>query len=259
MDKDYFICRELFYKTAKTLPTEIKAKYYDALMEYGLYGTLPEDGIILSLLQWAIYSIQKSKEIRQQKSEWWQKHKWNQYTKGDTKWEAQKNTVEDTGTHMEDNGTEWKKEDIEDIEDKEEKEISKDISKKKNDMFETFWKEYPHARKGKKNESKIHFLKQDSDEVMKQVQILKRKLKAWLVESKYIPACERWIRDFTPINEDVIKQDLSKICRWHLNCGWDIKQRATELKQTFGEQQINEIVKAIQQKDSPKNLFLNQT
>jgi hypothetical protein len=37
-----------------------------------------------------------------------------------------------------------------------------------------------------------------------------------------------------------------------------MKQRATELKQTFGEQEINEIVKAIQQKDSPKNLFLKQ-
>gem|GEM_PF-6698664 len=29
----------------------------------------------------------------------------------------------------------------------EEKEISKDISKKKNDMFEIFRAEYPHARK----------------------------------------------------------------------------------------------------------------
>ena len=38
-----------------------------------------------------------------------------------------------------------------------------------------------------------------------------------------------------------------------------MKQRSQELKETFWEQQINEIVKAIQQKDSPKNLFLNQS
>ena len=152
-----------------------------------------------------------------------------------------------------------KKADNDSDSDIEEKEISKDISKKKSDTFETFWKEYPHARKWKKQESKNHFLNQNSDEVMKQVWILKRKLRAWLIESQYIPACERWIRDFTPLNDDVIKQDLTKICRRHLKAWWDMKQRASELKQTFWEQQINEIVKAIQQKDSPKSLFLNQT
>jgi hypothetical protein len=94
--------------------------------------------------------------------------------------------------------------------------------------------------------------------VMKQVSILKWKLRAWLEESKRIPACERRIRDFTPLNEDVIKQDLIKICKRHLNAWWDMKERSMELKQTFWEQQINEIVKMIQQKDSPKNLFLKQ-
>lgn len=125
--------------------------------------------------------------------------------------------------------------------------------------FSDFWKDYPHARKWKKSESETYFKKCDSDEVRKQVSIMKWKLRAWLIESKYIPACELWIRDFTPINDDVIKQDLHKICKWHLNAWWDMKQRSQELKETFWEQQINEIVKAIQQKDSPKNLFLNQS
>lgn len=131
------------------------------------------------------------------------------------------------------------------------------IEKKENkESFETFRKQYPHARKGKKKESEQYFNQQDADEVMKQVAILKRKIKAWLQNAQYIPACERWIRDFTPISEDVLKQDLVKICEWHLNADWDIKQRATELKETFWEEQIKQIVKAIQQKDSPKNLFL---
>ena len=133
------------------------------------------------------------------------------------------------------------------------------LSTKYKYTFEDFWKDYPHARKWKKSESEMYFKKNDSDEIRKQVSIMKWKLRAWLIESKYIPACERWIRDFTPINDDVIKQDLHKICKWHLNAWWDMKQRSQELKETFWEQQINEIVKAIQQKDSPKNLFLNQS
>ena len=114
--------------------------------------------------------------------------------------------------------------------------------------FQEFRKDYPHARKWKKSESEKYFNQNDSEDVRKQVSILKRKIKAWLQDAQYIPACERWIRDFTPISDEVLKQDLVKIARWHLKCGWDMKQRAQELKQTFWEQQINEIVKAIQQK-----------
>lgn len=131
-------------------------------------------------------------------------------------------------------------------------------TKENKEKFETFWKEYPHARKGKKKESEQYFLKQDANEVLRQVAILKWKIKAGLQDGQYIPACERWIRDFTPISEDVIKQDLVKICKRHLNADGDIKQRASELKETFWEEQIKQIVKAIQQKDSPKNLFIKQ-
>lgn len=82
--KKYFKCFELFYRTWKNLPTEIKAKYYDALMEYGLYWTEPDDPVILSLLQWAMYSIDKFDTHRKKTSksmEWnsnaektWEKH-----------------------------------------------------------------------------------------------------------------------------------------------------------------------------------------
>ena len=122
--------------------------------------------------------------------------------------------------------------------------------------FQNFREDYPHARKGKKKESEQYFKQQDSEQVKKQVSILKRKIKAWLQDSQYIPACERRIRDFTPLNEDVIRQDLVRICKWHLNAWGDMKTRANELKSTFWEEQIKQIVKDIQQKDSPKNLFL---
>ena len=110
MEKIYFKCYELFHKIGKDLPVELKAKYYEALMEYGLYGVEPDDPVIKSLLQWPMYSIQKTNDGLVKKSNGWKKHTWNQYTKGDTKWKAQKNTVEDNGTPMEDNGTEWNKE-----------------------------------------------------------------------------------------------------------------------------------------------------
>ena len=125
--------------------------------------------------------------------------------------------------------------------------------------FETFRTEFPHARKGKKAESKKYYEQLDSNEVIKQVRILVWKIRAWLQDWQFIPACERWIRDFTPLNEDVIKQDLVKICKRHLNAWGDMKQRSLELKETFWEEEINKIVKAIQQKDSPKNLFIKQT
>lgn len=75
-EKTYFKCYELFYRIGKELPVELKAQYYDALMEYGLNGNLPTDPVILSLLQWPIYSIQKTEEQRKQKSEYmiWNKN-----------------------------------------------------------------------------------------------------------------------------------------------------------------------------------------
>lgn len=74
-EKTYFKCYELFYRIGKELPVELKAQYYDALMEYWLNGVLPTDPVILSLLQWPIYSIQKSEEQKNKKSEYM---KWNQ-------------------------------------------------------------------------------------------------------------------------------------------------------------------------------------
>lgn len=131
MEKDYFKCYELFHKIGKELPSELQAKYYVALMEYGLYWIEPTDPVIKSLLQWPMYSIQKTNEGLKKKSDWWKNHSWNQYTKWDTKWKAQKTSVEDSGTYMEDNGTEWKKEDIEDIEviEDNKKEINKEKRK----------------------------------------------------------------------------------------------------------------------------------
>jgi hypothetical protein len=47
-----------------------------------------------------------------------------------------------------------------------------------NYNFDTFWKEFPHARKGKKKESEQYFNKQDAELVKKQVGILNFKINA---------------------------------------------------------------------------------
>ena len=225
-----------FYKDTKS------KRLFIAFAEYLFEGIEPTD------LKWIEITIFNSLKIRMENqrkkahswamwwatSHWWWRP-WN--TSSELKQETSKKQANKQTKNKED------KDNITNVILLREKEI-------KEKTFDDFWTAYPHARKWKKQESKNYFLKQNPDEVMKQVQILKRKLKAWLIESKYIPACERWIRDFTPINDDVINQDLVKICRWHLNAWWDMKERSLELKQTFWEERIDSIVKAIQQKNT---------
>lgn len=239
--KDSFIVRKKYWNQIQKLTANQKAEFMECMFSYqNGWSYESEDGAICMLLDIMIDERQNDEERYLEVCE---RNKEN----GKLGWRPPKNRKNPVGLEKP------KKADNDSDSDIEEKEISKDISKKKSDTFETFWKEYPHARKWKKQESEKFFVKQNSDEVMKQVSILKWKLRAWLEESKRIPACERRIRDFTPLNDDVIKQDLFKICKRHLNAWWDMKQRSLELKETFGEQQINEIVKSIQQKD--KSLF----
>lgn len=70
-----------------------------------------------------------------------------------------------------------------------------------NKTLESFWKEYPHFRQAKK---KIVFsaLKDiDPAEVDKAIKTLKREVKLWIIEHKYIPAMQRWAQGFVPVNE----------------------------------------------------------
>lgn len=97
---------------------ELKAKYYEALMEYGLYWIESDDPLIKSLLQWPMYSINRTNEDIEKKS----KAKiWNQNAKKDrTKLanhnktmennEEQWETIEDNAKHIEERKKkEWSK------------------------------------------------------------------------------------------------------------------------------------------------------
>lgn len=88
---------------------KLRADYFVALAKYWLDGETPTDPIMKALLKWAMHSIDKSNKISDGRSKLWKKHQWNQYTKGDTKWKAQKKPVEQNGTNwnkLEQNGTE---------------------------------------------------------------------------------------------------------------------------------------------------------
>lgn len=70
MEKSFFKCYRLFLDTWKKITDpELKAKYYEWLLEYGLNGTKPDDPIIDALLTSAMYSIDKTDEDRARKSE----------------------------------------------------------------------------------------------------------------------------------------------------------------------------------------------
>lgn len=69
--KVYFKFYELFYRTIKKIPDEkLKAKAYESLCEYGLFGTKPDDPIIDALLTSAIDSIDRSDELYEKKSDY---------------------------------------------------------------------------------------------------------------------------------------------------------------------------------------------
>ena len=123
------------------------------------------------------------------------------------------------------------------------KEDIKEIDKE----FENFWKLFPHARKWKKQDAKKFYTQiNDPITVIKEVKHLKLKIQAWVEEWKYVPACERWIRDFTPISDEVKMKDLERIMKRHLTTEW-AKERYSDLVEVYGEERVKAMAKKISQ------------
>ena len=176
---------------------ELQGKYYVALMEYWLNGIEPSDPVIKSLLQWPIYSIDKSNELKKKQSEWWKKHTWNQYTKGDTKWKAQSKQVEVSGSVMEDNGRP--------MEDNGRKKIIEDniyikkeniLKEKKTNRFEEFWDAYPLKKWKKKAEERYNTALKNwvsEDLLITKAKEYAEECRIKNTELKYIKRPEGWI------------------------------------------------------------------
>ena len=125
---------------------------------------------------------------------------------------------------------------------------NKEIDNKEIDKeFENFWKLFPHARKWKKQDAKKFYTQiNDPITVIKEVKHLKLKIQAWVEEWKYVPACERWIRDFTPISDEVKVKDLERIMKRHLTTEW-AKERYSDLVEVYGEERVKAMAKKISQ------------
>lgn len=128
--------------------------------------------------------------------------------------------------------------------------IDKEIDNKEIEIdkeFENFWKLFPHARKWKKQDAKKFYTQiNDPTTVIKEVKHLKLKIQAWVEEWKYVPACERWIRDFTPISDEVKVKDLERIMKRHLTTEW-AKERYSDLVEVYGEERVKAMAKKISQ------------
>lgn len=120
----------------------------------------------------------------------------------------------------------------------------KNIKENINTAFEIFWKTYPHARKWKKKEARTFFEKQNVDDVMKEVNIIVWKIKIWLDNWKYIPACERWIRDFTPLADTIKSQTIKDIVYKLMTIKWDDRKELYNwLVKDFWKETIDKYVK----------------
>lgn len=91
---------------------------------------------------------------------------------------------------------------------KEDKNIINKENNEYTDAFEMFWKSFPHARKWKKKESFDYYKKLNADDIALEINNLNWSIKFWLQDWKYVPACERWIRDFTKLSDLIKEQNI---------------------------------------------------
>lgn len=207
-----------FYKELKS------EKLLTAFVEYMFENIEPE--WLNSLEQTIFNSLRIRMDNQKQKAnawaKWWRKSRWWWRPKKQAEKQAEKQTKKQAKN-------------------KEEEVEEEVIKENKENVFETFWKEYPHERPWKKKESKQYFLKQNTDEVMQQVRLYKWQILSWLKPKQYVPACQRWIRDFTPIRD--IMWELKQIVKWHLKTEWDKHERFEQLKQDFPDVDFNELTK----------------
>jgi len=125
--------------------------------------------------------------------------------------------------------------------------VEKKIPKKKekadnikNKDFEKFWKNFPHARQWKKEEAKWYYIKLDRIKVDYEAKLLKRKVKAGIQDWNFIPACQRRVRDFTPISEAVKEKDFKQIIGSLKELkGADRTATHAELVKDFGNDVVN--------------------
>jgi hypothetical protein len=95
--------------------------------------------------------------------------------------------------------------------------IEPDSKNSKN--FDTFWKQFPHARSWSRKEAQTkynsHYLTEK--ELFNELELLKLKIKHWIENPKYVKACQRWIEWITKtdglIVDDIIYKIISELMK----------------------------------------------
>ena len=107
--KDAFLIKKEYLTVIQRWSTEQKSALWDTIYSYQTtwsYETVSErvDDMMAMLIDFWDKNNDKYDEIFEQRSMALKKHSWNQYTKWDTKWKAQNNSVEQM-EQMSQNGT----------------------------------------------------------------------------------------------------------------------------------------------------------
>lgn len=118
--------------------------------------------------------------------------------------------------------------------------------------FLEFWSIYPHTRKWKKKESFDHYKKQDKDKVIMWSNLYSLEVVYGVQDAWFVPACERWIRDFT-YSEQTMKSRIMKICDKMIE-QWTPVDKKRELQALFRDYDIGAMFAEI--RDRKKNLLI---
>lgn len=106
--------------------------------------------------------------------------------------------------------------------------------------LENLWNVFPHARKAKKAETLKYLAKLDYDSVAYALKILKREVWSWVQDSKYIPAMERWARDFVKLDKVVEDKKLLEI--YKVIRTWEnTKETIAKFAEDFGRDKVLEL------------------
>ena len=112
MEKQTFVMRKKYQSQILKLSVEQKAELLDQLFEYQTTWEFTTSDPLVEMLLSIMVDEWKQDELKYDKKiEWrskaWKSHTWNQYTKGDTKWKAQKKAVEQNGTNGTNGTDKW--------------------------------------------------------------------------------------------------------------------------------------------------------
>ncbi len=118
--------------------------------------------------------------------------------------------------------------------------------------FEDFRSTYPHSRKWKKKESFEYYKKQDKQKVIIWSNLYSLEVIYGVQDSWFVPACERWIRDFT-YSEHTMKSRIMKICEKMID-QWTPADKKRELQIVFKDYDIGAMFVEI--RDRKKNLLI---